>query len=291
MRASAWQDLMFRRNASVLESSACFFLPPWSGPLSLPQRAIALQPRRPLTWRLPRLPLEPINFRCTTMPTLQDLVEGRLAGAFTQKCYVCPNAESVATARRLFVKELASGSGSMQLDGEPARHALELFPLEVWDVIAAHIVSPVLSHGLYRVPKTARALAMLSCTCAPLYEAAAAGWACLGSHVAPLLHVAWKAHPALQGRSGEALFGHLAPSRYVMSLKCMTESEGNGVRRALDEGWSRDELMKRRVSFRSRGRLCMRCMQYATENCINHACRLCCGHINGRCTTHACCGR
>ena len=164
-----------------------FIIRPWTGPLSVPHRAVALQIRRPPTWKLPPLSLQPVDFRSLATTTT---VERRLAGAFSEKCHVSPNAQATAPVRRLFAEEMVVGCEPMELEGKSMRPALDMFPLEVWNVIAAHVASPPSIQGLRYVAEAARALARLSCTCAPLHEAAAAGWACLGSHVAPILHSA-----------------------------------------------------------------------------------------------------
>ncbi|KAK9835744.1 hypothetical protein WJX74_007222 [Apatococcus lobatus] len=296
MRASTWQELMSRCDASVLQRLARSFLHPWTGPLSFPQRAVAVQIRRARTWKLPALPLKPISFHSVAGSTIPDIIEGRLAGDFTKKCQVCPSAQHAITARRLFAEEMDPGAGFVELEGKPSHPALDILPLELWDIVAAHVVDPVSTKGLEYVPTAARALARLSCTCAPLYEAAAAAWACLGSHLAPVLRTAVLTSAGSQSSWDEVLIGRflcteLKPFCYEMPITSICERTGYGAKKALNEEWTRDKLIERRVCFRTRGHLCMRCMQYATEGCINHACPSCCAQAPNRCFAHSRSGR
>ena len=183
------------------------------------------------------------------------------------------------------------GCETKELEGKSMRPALDRFPLEAWDVIAAHVASPSSIQGLWSFAEAARALARLSCTCAPLYVAAAAGWACLGSHVAPTLHSALMTVMNPQSNWNEVLMGRylceeLKPFRNQSAS--VRQRTSFGVKRVLSKIWSKDKLVERRVSFRTRSHLCMRCMQYATEGCVNHKGHACCAQAQNGCLMHPC---
>ncbi len=259
-----WEILQAIGAADELSSRADLTFPrPWVGPLGSAQRAVALQPRSPKTWMSPCPPLQPISFRPRDRYSFNDNVAVPLAGAFTQMCTL-----STQLRRNDQMEDgLALNMNAMMLE-QPQQHALAFFPLEVWDVIAAHLVTPVATIGMQAVPEAAISLARFSCACAPLYEAAAAGWACLGSHVAPLIEVA--------SSKSRALLDQMLQYCYRMPHAWMDELQYYGARRALNKHWTQEQLGQRRVGLRVKGHLCMRCMQYATHDCITHACQDCC---------------
>ena len=274
-----WKILKTIGAAETLASRANLTLPsPWKGPLTVAQRAIALHLRTPRTWDSPCTPLKPIQFRPRATYSFEDSVAGPLAGIFSLMCTLNTQAKGSSCGRDI-ENEMASGMESMKLE-QPMHHALQFFPLEVWDVIAAHLVTPVATQGLRAVPQAARSLACLSCTSPALHEAAAAGWACLGSYVAVLMDVA--------ASKSRQLLREMQVYCYTMPRAWMQEYHYYGARKSLSDKWTQDKLAQRRVDLRVKGHLCMRCMQYATHGCVRHACLECCRRYScpGECYAH-----
>ena len=100
MSASTWRQLLSRRKVAGPTPAESFIVRPWSGPLSVPQRAVARQIKTPLTWKLLSEFLQPVDFRSSATTTIPILIEGHLAGAFLVKCHMSPYAQATAPVRR-----------------------------------------------------------------------------------------------------------------------------------------------------------------------------------------------